>query len=61
MKCDNRIRGCATDQSELHRQIGTPSVYYCCKCNGCGSSCNAKGSNTRGLIKNHETRVLPHE
>ena len=43
MECDR----CRFNQEELHQQIGTPPVYYCCRCNRCNSSCKARGSNTR--------------
>ena len=40
MKCDK----CHRVQSELHQEIGTPAVYYCCVCHRCRPGCNAKGS-----------------
>ena len=46
MKCDHI--GCNAWQWELHQQIGNPVTYYCCRCNGCDSSCHADGSNTKG-------------
>ena len=35
MKCD--ADGCNRVQRFMHRQIGTPSIYYCCQHNGCSS------------------------
>ena len=54
MKCENW--GCNAIQQELHWQVGTPVVWYCCRCNGCGPDCRAKGSNTRGRYDPHERR-----
>ena len=45
MQCEKL--GCRARQSELHPQIGIPVIYYCCRCNGCDSTCTAKGSNTK--------------
>lgn len=38
MQCDK----CGRWQSEQHRQVGGPGVYYCCRCNGCGPDCPAE-------------------
>lgn len=44
MQCERL--GCDAVQGQLHPQPSTPSPHYCCKCNGCDSTCNAQGSNT---------------